>query len=97
MLTALKKVDSATVLFFLGILLSVGAMQSAGQLTLMANFLDNEISNFYVFNFMIGLLSAILDNVPLVAAMMKMHHEESPVDHGFWEFLAYCAGTEEVY
>ncbi len=92
-LTALKKVDSATVLFFLGILLSIGAMQSAGQLALMANFLDAEVGNFYAINFLIGLLSAIVDNVPLVAAMMRMYHVEYPADHAFWEFLAYCAGT----
>lgn len=92
-ITALKKVDSATVLFFLGILLSIGAMQSAGQLTLMANFLDEEVGNFYAINFLIGLLSAIVDNVPLVAAMMRMYSMEYPVDHAFWEFLAYCAGT----
>jgi Na+/H+ antiporter NhaD/arsenite permease-like protein len=92
-LTALKKVDSATVLFFLGILLSIGAMQSAGQLTLMADFLDEKVGNFYAINFLIGLLSAIVDNVPLVAAMMRMYHLEYPADHAFWEFLAYCAGT----
>ncbi|AHM59203.1 citrate transporter [Flammeovirgaceae bacterium 311] len=92
-LTALKKVDSATVLFFLGILLSIGAMQSAGQLTIMADFLDQEVGNFYAINFLIGLLSAIVDNVPLVAAMMRMYHLEYPADHAFWEFLAYCAGT----
>ncbi|WP_224994538.1 sodium:proton antiporter NhaD [Cesiribacter sp. SM1] len=92
-LTALKKVDSATVLFFLGILLSIGAMQSAGQLTLMADFLDQEVGNFYAINFLIGLLSAIVDNVPLVAAMMRMYHLQYPADHAFWEFLAYCAGT----
>lgn len=92
-LTALKKVDSATMLFFLGILLSIGAMQSAGQLAHMANFLDEEIGNFYAINFLIGLLSAVVDNVPLVAAMMRMYGVEYPADHAFWEFLAYCAGT----
>ena len=92
-LTALKKVDSATVLFFLGILLSIGALQSAGQLSFVANFLNQEMGNFYAINFLVGLLSAIVDNVPLVAAMMRMYHLEYPVDHAFWEFLAYCAGT----
>lgn len=92
-LSALKKVDSATVLFFLGILLSIGALQSAGQLALVANYLDQEVGNFYTINFMVGLLSAVVDNVPLVAAMMSMYHIEYPVDHTFWEFLAYCAGT----
>jgi Na+/H+ antiporter NhaD/arsenite permease-like protein len=92
-LTALKKVDSATVLFFLGILLSIGALQSAGQLAMMATMLDAQIGNFYVINFMVGLLSAVVDNVPLVAAMMRMYHVDYPTDHTFWEFLAYCAGT----
>ncbi|EMR00995.1 sodium:proton antiporter NhaD [Cesiribacter andamanensis] len=92
-LTALKKVDSATVLFFLGILLSIGALQSAGQLAIMANVLDAQIGNFYAINFLVGLLSAVVDNVPLVAAMMRMYHVEYPTDHAFWEFLAYCAGT----
>lgn len=92
-LAALKKVDTSTVLFFLGILLSIGAMQSAGQLATVADFLDSNIGNFMVINFMVGIFSAILDNVPLVAAMMRMYGTEYPMDHVFWEFLAYCAGT----
>ena len=92
-LTALKKVDTSTVLFFLGILLSIGALQSAGQLALMTNYLDDKIGNLYLINLLVGVLSSVVDNVPLVAAMMRMYHVEYPVDHAFWELLAYCAGT----
>lgn len=92
-LNALRKVDTSTVLFFLGILLSIGALQSAGQLALMANYLDDKVGNFYMINLLVGVLSSIVDNVPLVAAMMRMYHVNYPVDHAFWEFLAYCAGT----
>ena len=92
-LTALRKVDTSTVLFFLGILLCIGALQSAGQLALMATYLDENVGNFYAINLLVGVLSAIVDNVPLVAAMMRMYTLNYPVDHVFWEFLAYCAGT----
>lgn len=92
-LTALRKVDTSTVLFFLGILLCVGALQSAGQLALMANYLDKNVGNLYAINLLVGVLSSIVDNVPLVAAMMRMYTVEYPADHVFWEFLAYCAGT----
>ena len=92
-LTALKKIDTSTILFFLGILLSIGAMQSAGQLGAVADFLDKNLANYLVLNFLVGLFSAIVDNVPLVAAMMRMYGMDYPADHAFWEFLAYCAGT----
>ncbi len=92
-LTALRKVDTSTVLFFLGILLCIGALQSAGQLALMANYLDENVGNLYAINLLVGVLSSIVDNVPLVAAMMRMYTVEYPADHVFWEFLAYCAGT----
>lgn len=92
-LTALRKVDTSTVLFFMGILLSIGAMQSAGQLTAVASFLDEKVGNYMVINFMVGLFSAVVDNVPLVAAMMRMYGADYPMDHTFWNFLAYCAGT----
>ena len=92
-LTALRKVDTSTVLFFLGILLCIGALQSAGQLALMATYLDENVGNFYAINLLVGMLSSIVDNVPLVAAMMRMYTAAYPVDHVFWEFLAYCAGT----
>ncbi len=92
-LIALRKVDTSTVLFFLGILLCVGALQSAGQLAIVANYLDSNVGNFYVINLLVGVFSSIVDNVPLVAAMMRMYGVDYPTDHTFWEFLAYCAGT----
>ena len=93
----LKKVDTPTIFFFLGILLAVSSLQSSGILNSVAAYLSNTIGNIYVINVIIGLLSAIVDNVPLVAGAMGMYPiNESGVfaqDGIFWEFLAYCAGT----
>lgn len=91
---ALRKVDVPSVLFFLGILLAIGAIQSTGQLTQLATYLENNIKNTNLIVLSIGLLSAVVDNVPLVAAVQSMYDlNVYPVDHYFWEFLAYCAGT----
>jgi len=87
----LRKVDVPSVLFFLGILTAVAALQTAGHLYLLADFLSVNVGNLYVINIIIGVLSSIVDNVPLVAAAMGMYN--FPPDHYFWEFLAYCAGT----
>jgi len=87
----LRKVDVPSVLFFLGILTAVAALQTAGHLILLADFLREYVGNLYLINVIIGVLSAIVDNVPLVAAAMGMYN--FPPDHFFWEFLAYCAGT----
>jgi len=93
----LKKIDSASVLFFLGILLGVAALQEVGTLGNLAGFLDAAIGDIYVINLSIGLLSAIVDNVPLVAAAQGMYPIEEVGDFAqngpFWLFLAYCAGT----
>ena len=93
----LKKVDTPTIFFFLGILLAVSSLQSSGILNSVAAYLSNTIGNIYVINVIIGLLSAIVDNVPLVAGAMGMYPiNEIGVfaqDGIFWEFLAYCAGT----
>ena len=91
----LKKIDTPTIFFFLGILLAVSALQTAGHLDIVAVFLDNFFKgNIYYINIIIGILSAIVDNVPLVAGAMGMYSLETfPTDHNFWEFLAYCAGT----
>lgn len=93
----LKKVDVPTIFFFLGILLAVAALQSMGHLNDMAVVLDNTFNgDIYVINIIIGLLSAIVDNVPLVAGAMGMYEIGTgvfAVDGTFWEFLAYCAGT----
>ena len=91
---ALQRVDAASVLFFLGILISIASLQSAGMLTHLAQWLDSAIGNQNVIVIAIGLLSAVIDNVPLVAAAMGMYPlEQFPMDHSFWPFLAYCAGT----
>ncbi len=99
----LRKVDVPTIFFFLGILLAVASLQSAGHLAVMANFLDEKLHNIYTINLIIGVLSAIVDNVPLVAGSMGMYDIADPdavgyladfvVDGPFWQFLAYCAGT----
>ena len=93
-LHALRKIDMPSVLFFLGILISISALQSTGQLTQLASIMDEKIGNINLIVISIGLLSAIVDNVPLVAASMGMYDLQTyPTDHYFWEFLAYCAGT----
>ena len=100
---ALKEVDIPTVLFFLGILSAVAVLQSAGHLDIMATWLDENIKNIYGINLVIGVISAIVDNVPLVAASMGMYSITDVQSAGyclnfvqdgiFWTFLAYCSGT----
>lgn len=91
---ALRKIDTPSVLFFLGILLSIGALQATGVLTDLAAFMNEKIGNISIITMAIGLLSAVVDNVPLVAAAQGMYPlTEYPTGHYFWEFLAYCAGT----
>lgn len=92
--SALRKIDTSTILFFLGILIAISALQSIGILTSLANFLTNSIGNQSLIVIAIGLISSIVDNVPLVAAAQGMYDlVQYPTDHYFWEFLAYCAGT----
>lgn len=74
----LRKIDIVSVLFFLGILIAISSLQSAGHLTQMAKLLDDNLGNIYLVNLFIGLLSAIVDNVPLVAASMGMYPIVSP-------------------
>jgi len=100
----LKKIDTPTIFFFLGILLAVSSLQSTGQLDSLANYLDKSFNGqsregIYMINIIIGLLSSIVDNVPLVAGAMQMYQNllegtgfYQP-DGMFWQFLAYCAGT----
>jgi Na+/H+ antiporter NhaD/arsenite permease-like protein len=104
-----KKVDTPTIFFFLGILSAVAALQSAGHLSLLAGWLDEKLGDIYLINLAIGAISAVVDNVPLVAGAMGMYDVVTPdmlrmaadpayasffVQDGlFWEFLAYCAGT----
>lgn len=91
---ALRKIDVPSILFFLGILVSIAALQSTGILLSAANWLTQTLKNENIIVIAIGLLSAIVDNVPLVAAAQGMYDLTIfPTDHPFWEFLAYCAGT----
>lgn len=99
-LGVLRRIDTPSVLFFLGILVAVAALQTAGHLTQLATLLEQSVGNIYFINVIIGLLSSIVDNVPLVAGAMGMYDIGPemagiayPQDHPFWEFLAYCAGT----
>ena len=91
---ALQKVDTPSILFFLGILLAVSALQSFGLLKEMADTLSSTLKNDYLIGTSLGLLSAIVDNVPLVAASQGMYDLSTyPTDHPFWEFLALTTGT----
>ena len=91
---ALQKIDSTSILFFLGILLAVSALQSFGLLKQLAGVLTNTLKNDYLIGTALGLLSAIVDNVPLVAASQGMYSLSTyPTDHPFWEFLALTTGT----
>lgn len=96
-ISGLRRVDMASVLFFLGILLAIGGLQLVGILKDLALLLDSYVSNIYILNIIIGALSAIIDNVPLVAAAQGMY-DVAPqgayaVDGTFWNMLAFCAGT----
>ncbi len=91
---ALKKIDTPSILFFLGILMSVAALQSTGILTNVAKSLSENVGDLKIISISLGILSSIIDNVPLVAATMGMYDLQTyPTDHFFWEFIAYCAGT----
>lgn len=91
----ITRIDTPSILFFLGILMAVAALQTGGQLNLLSASLDSipmeEPNKYYFITIIIGLLSAVVDNVPLVAGAMGMY--DFPMDHYFWEFLAYAAGT----
>jgi len=91
---ALRKIDTPSILFFLGILMSIAALQSVGILSQAAEWMSAKIESENLIIISIGLLSAIVDNVPLVAAVQGMFDlNHYPTDHYFWEFLAYCTGT----
>lgn len=87
----LRKIDIVSVLFFLGILIAISSLQSAGHLTAMAKILEEQVGNIYVVNIIIGLLSAVVDNVPLVAASMGMYPIVSP------EMLASFSPEDATY
>lgn len=91
---ALTRIDVPSVLFFLGILLAVGALESMQVLQQLALLLDSTFGDQRIIITLIGILSAVVDNVPLVAASMGMYDPALyPTDHMIWEYLAYCAGT----
>lgn len=93
----LSRIDLSTIMFFLGILMAVATLSEIGVLTAMGQYLDEAIGNDYLITGAIGILSSIVDNVPLVAASMKMYVIDSApnlmVDGIFWQLLAYCAGV----
>ncbi len=91
---AMSRIDMASLVFFIGILLSVATLEHTHILTALAQWLDKTIRYQSEIVMLIGVASSIVDNVPLVAAAMGMYSlAQYPPDHFFWEFLAYCAGT----
>ncbi|MFV0472616.1 MAG: sodium:proton antiporter NhaD [Paludibacteraceae bacterium] len=94
MIEVLSRIDLASILFFLGILLAVGSLEASGLLHHLSEFLNGTIGNMSAIVMSIGILSSVVDNVPLVAATMGMYDlVQFPMDSYLWEFLAYCAGT----
>jgi Na+/H+ antiporter NhaD/arsenite permease-like protein len=91
---ALKRIDMASVVFFIGILLAVATLSANGMLPALAHWLDVKLGNQTLIVILIGLSSAVIDNIPLVAASMGMYPiAQFPPDSFIWEFMAYCAGT----
>ncbi len=91
---ALTRIDMSAVVFFIGILLAVATLEHAGILAALAQWLDRTIGRQDAIVMAIGLASAVVDNVPMVAAAMGMYSlQDYPTDSFLWEFMAYCAGT----
>lgn len=88
---ALSRIEMSSILFFLGILMAVGALESVEILQNLAEWLDSLIPNREYVAILLGVFSAIIDNVPLVAASMSMY--TLPLDHDIWHFIAFSAGT----
>jgi NhaD family Na+/H+ antiporter len=92
--SVMSRIDLSGAMFFLGILLCITSLETAGILEMLAHWLDKNIGNVNVIAVLIGLASAIVDNVPLVAASMGMYSlEQFATDSVFWQLVAYCAGT----
>lgn len=89
---ALSRIDTSSVLFFLGILLCINGLEIAHILHALSEWLNQTISNRQLLPIAIGIISAVIDNVPMVAAAMSMY-ATMPVDSPFWQLVAYCAGT----
>ncbi len=91
---ALSRIDMSSIVFFTGILLAVATLEHSHVLAALAGWLDRRIGHLDIIVVAIGLASAVVDNVPLVAASMGMYDlAKYPADHFLWEFLAYCSGT----
>ncbi|GFO66795.1 sodium:proton antiporter [Geomonas limicola] len=91
---ALMKIDMSSIVFFIGILLAVATLEHTHLLAALASWLDHSFGRLDVIVTLIGLASAIVDNVPLVAASIGMYPlAQHPVDSFLWQFMAYCAGT----
>jgi len=91
---ALTRIDMGSIVFFIGILLAVASLEHSHILTSVAQWLDKAVGRQDVIVIIIGLVSAVVDNVPLVAASMGMYSlTQFPADSFLWEFMAYCAGT----
>ncbi len=91
---ALMRIDMSSIVFFIGILLAVASLEHTHVLAMLAGWLDANVGRQDAIVVLLGLLSAIVDNVPLVAASMGMYSlAQYPTDSFLWEFVAYCAGT----
>ena len=92
--SALSRIDLSSLLFFVGILLAVATLEHAKILDMLASALDRAVGRQDVIVLLLGLLSAVVDNVPMVAAAIGMYPlPQHPTDSFLWEFIAYCAGT----
>jgi Na+/H+ antiporter NhaD/arsenite permease-like protein len=91
---AIRKIDTPSILFFLGILLAISSLQSMQTLAKLSGWLDTTVGDTVIMVLLVGFISAFVDNVPLVAAAQGMYPlSRYPMDDFFWQFLAYCAGT----
>jgi Na+/H+ antiporter NhaD/arsenite permease-like protein len=94
LVSALARIDMGSIVFFIGILLVVAVLEHSHVLSALAQWLDSTVGRLDLIVLAIGLASAVVDNVPLVAASMGMYDlAQYPADHFLWEFMAYCAGT----
>ncbi len=94
LVAALKRIDMSCIVFFVGILLAVATLEHSHILASLAQWLNHTVGRMDVIVTLIGLASAVVDNVPLVAASMGMYDMQTyPTDSFLWEFMAYCAGT----
>jgi Na+/H+ antiporter NhaD/arsenite permease-like protein len=91
---ALMRIDMSSIVFFIGILLAVATLEHSQILNMLASWLDQHVGRQDLIVTLMGLASAVVDNVPLVAASMGMYDlAKYPTDSFLWEFIAYCAGT----